>query len=132
MGGEDGSMCVMSMSCWKYLGSLELVPSNTLLTAFNGIYFCLHGILPAFEIKLARKTVVFEVEVINAPLDYNLLLGIILTYAMCVIATVILQVVVFPHEGKLVIVDQLSFTWKGRLDANECTVPFIDHTKPTN
>ena len=78
------------------------------------------------------KVVSFEVEVIDAPLDYNLLLGIILTYAMCVIATVILQVVVFPHEGKLVIVDQLSFTLKGRLDTNESTIPLIDQTKPAN
>ena len=51
-----------------------------------------------------------EVEVIDAPLDYNLLLGRICTYAMSAIASVIFQVVVFPHEGKLVTVDQLNFT----------------------
>ena len=46
-----------------------------------------------------------EVEVIDAPLDYNLLLGRSWTYAMSSIASVVLCVVVFPHEGKLVTID---------------------------
>ena len=29
---EGASTCIMCWSCWKYLGSPELVPSNTLLT----------------------------------------------------------------------------------------------------
>ena len=49
---EGASTCVMSLSCWKALGSPELVPSNTLLTSFDGRSFRPHGILPAFEIKL--------------------------------------------------------------------------------
>ena len=72
---EGASTCVMSLLCWKALGSPELVPSNTLLTALDGRSFHLHGILPAFEIKLAGKVVSVEVEVIDAPLDYNFLLG---------------------------------------------------------
>ena len=51
-----------------------------------------------------------EVEVIDAPLDYNLLLGRNWTYAMSAIASVIFRVVVFPHEGKLITIDQLDFT----------------------
>ena len=72
-----------------------------------------------------------EVEVINAPLDYNLLLGRSWTYAMSAIASVILCVVVFPHEGKLVTIDQLDFTQKGRLESNESAVPLVDQVKPT-
>ena len=116
----------MSLSCWKALGSLELVPSNTLLIAFNGRSFCPHGILPAFEIKLAGKAVSVEIEVIDAPLDYNLLLGRSWTYAMSAIASIVLEVVVFPYEGKLVTVDQLSFTRKGRMETNDSTVPLVD------
>ena len=67
---EGASTCVMSLSYWKALGSPELVPSNTLLTAFDGRSFRPHGILPAFEIKLAAKVVYVEVEVIDTPLDY--------------------------------------------------------------
>ena len=67
-----------------------------------------------------------EVEVIDAPLDYNLLLGRSWTYAMSAIASAILRVVVFPHEGKLVTIDQLDFTQKGCLESNESVVPLVD------
>ena len=107
---EDASTCVMSLSCWKALGSPELVPSNTLLTTFDGRSFHPHGILTAFEIKLVGKALSVEVEVIDAPLDYNLLLGRSWTYSMSAIASTVFWVVVFPHEGKLVTVDQISFT----------------------
>src|SRR5713226_4179812 len=69
---EGASTCVMSLACWKALRSPKLVPSNTLLTAFDGISFHLHVFLLAFEIKLVGKAVSVEVEVIDAPLDYNL------------------------------------------------------------
>ena len=36
----------------------------------------------------------------------------------------------FPHQGKLVTIDQLSFTRKGRLETNESTVPLVDQVKP--
>ena len=108
-----------------------MVPSNSLLTAFKGTSFCLHGILPTFEIKLAGKVVSVEVEVIDALLDYNLLLGRSWTYATSAIALVVFRVVVFPHEGKLVTVDQLDFTRKVRLDSNKSAVPLVDQVKPT-
>ena len=107
---EGTSTRVMSLTCWKALGSPELVPSNTLLTAFDGRSFLPHGILLAFEIKLAGKAVSIELEVIDAPLDYNLLLGRNWTYAMSAIASVVFRVVVFPHEFKLVTIYQLDFT----------------------
>ena len=67
-----------------------------------------------------------EVEVIDAPLDYNLLLGRIWTYAMSAIASVVFRVVVFPHEGILVTIDQLRFTRKGHMEYNESTTPLVD------
>ena len=126
---EGASTCVMSLSCWKALGSPELVPSNTLLTTFDRRSFLPHGILPAFKIKLAGKAVSIEVEVIDVPLDYNLLLGRSWTYAMSAIASAIFRVVVFPHEGKLVTVDQLSFTRKGRMETNDSTIPLVDQVR---
>ena len=99
---------------------------NNLLTSFDERSFCPPGILPDFEIKLAGKEVSIKVEVIDVPLDYNLLMGRSWTYAMSTIALVILRVVVFPHEGKLVTVDQLSFTWKGHMETNESTMPLVD------
>ena len=60
---------VMSLSCWKGLGSLELSQSTTMLTAFDGRYFLLHEILPSLKVQLGGKTVMTEVEVVHAPLD---------------------------------------------------------------
>jgi hypothetical protein len=36
---EGASTCVMSLACWKAIGQLELSPSPTLLTAFDGRSF---------------------------------------------------------------------------------------------
>ena len=52
-----------------------LAASQTVLKAFDGHLFTPHGILAAFPIELGGKTITVEVEVVNAPLDYNLLLG---------------------------------------------------------
>ena len=38
----------------------------------------------------------------------------------------------FPHEGKLVNVDQLSFTRKGHMESNESTIPLVDQVKPAS
>ena len=51
------------------------VPSATLLIAFDGHYHRPHGIVPAFPICVGGKNVNIEVEIVDASLDYNLLLG---------------------------------------------------------
>jgi hypothetical protein len=86
---EGASTCVMSLACWKAIGQPALSPSPTLLTAFDDRSFRPHGIIPSFPVQLGGKTVCVEVEVVDAPLDYNLLLGQSWTYAMlAVVATV--------------------------------------------
>ena len=73
---DEGALtCIMSYSCWKDLGSPTLTASQTILKEFDGHLFTPHGILAAFPIELEGKTIIVEVEVVNAPLDYNLLLG---------------------------------------------------------
>ena len=73
---DEGAVAsVMSLSCWKGLGSPELSKSATMLTAFDGRSFRPHGILPSLKFRLGGKTIAIEVEVVDAPLDYNLLLG---------------------------------------------------------
>ena len=66
-----------------------LVTSQTILKAFDGHLFTSHGILATFAIELGGKTVTVEVEVVNAPLDYNLLLGRSWFYPMRVVASTI-------------------------------------------
>ena len=72
---EGTATFVMSLSCWKGLGYLELSQFATMLTSFDGRSFQLHEIVPSLKVQLGGKTIAIEVEVIDAPLDYNLLLG---------------------------------------------------------
>ena len=64
---EGAAASVMSLSCWKGLGSLELSKLETMLTAFNGRYFRPHSILPSLKVHLGGNTVAIEVEVVDAP-----------------------------------------------------------------
>jgi hypothetical protein len=77
-----------------------LSPSPTLLTAFDGRSFRPYGIVPSFPVHLRGKTVCVEVEVVDAPLDYNLLLGQSWTYAMQAVVAIVFRVLLFPHEGQ--------------------------------
>jgi hypothetical protein len=61
-------------------------------------------------VQLGGKIVCVEVEVVDASLDYNLLLGRSWTYAMQVVVATVFQVLLFPHEGRIVTIDQLSFS----------------------
>jgi hypothetical protein len=51
-----------------------------------------------------------EVEVVDAPLDYNLLLGWSWTYAMQAVVAIFFRVLLFPHKGWIVTINQLSFS----------------------
>jgi hypothetical protein len=60
-------------------------------------------------VTLEGKMVNVEVEVFDAPLDYNLLLGRSWIDSMHAVVSTFVRVVCFPHHGKVVIVDQLAF-----------------------
>ena len=64
-------------------GFPELSKSATMLTTFYGRSFQPHGILPSLKVHFGEKTIAIEVEVVDAPLDYNLLLGRNWMYSMC-------------------------------------------------
>jgi hypothetical protein len=108
---EGAATCVISLISWKYLVSLTLSKSSNMSTTFDGHSFCPHNILPAFLVQLGGKTVEVEVEVVDSPLDYNLLLGCNWTYPMIFIILSIFCTLCFPHDGKIVMIDQLSFTY---------------------
>jgi hypothetical protein len=97
---EGASTCMMSLACWKAIGQPILSPSPTLLTAFDGHSFRPHGIIPSFPVQLGGKTMCVEVEVVDASLDYNILLGRSWTYAMQAVVTTVFWVLLFPHEGQ--------------------------------
>jgi hypothetical protein len=117
----------MSFSCWKAIGSPSLNESQNTLKAFNGSGFKPYGVLPSFPIMLEGKTVQVEVEVFDAPLDYNLLLGRSWIDSMRVVVSTLFRVVRFPHQGKVVTVNQLAFF---NFDTRIGNVLFISKTPP--
>jgi hypothetical protein len=80
---------------------------------------------------LGGKIVTVDVEVVDAPIDYILLLGISWFYAMTAIASLVFRSVQFPCQGKIVTVDQLDFcTPDARTPATNNT-PFLGDHKIT-
>jgi hypothetical protein len=101
-----------------------------MLTTFDGHSFCPHSILPAFPVQLGGKIVEVEVEVVDAPLDYNLLLGCNWTYSMVVFVSSIFCTLCFPHEGKIMMIDQLSFSYSSLNASIGPSIPVIDNYQP--
>jgi hypothetical protein len=124
---EGASMCVMSFSCWKAIGSPPLTKSQNTLRAFNGSGFKPYGVLPSLPVTLEGKIVQIEVEVFDTPLDYNILLGQSWVDYMHVVVSTLFRVLHFPHQGKVVMVDQLAFF---NVDNHTSNVPFIENTPP--
>jgi hypothetical protein len=58
---------------------------------------------------LEGKTVFIDVMVVQDPLDFSLLLGRDYVYAMKAIVSTLFRVIYFPHDGRVVTIDQLSF-----------------------
>jgi hypothetical protein len=71
-----------------------------------------------------------EVEVVDAPLDYNILLGRSWTYNMQAMVTIVFWVLLFPHEGWIVTIDQLSFS-RPDPSLGASMVPMIDNPQPS-
>ena len=105
---EGASTCIMLIQCWRSLGSPTLNQSPTILKAFDGRGFHPFGILEDLPIGVEGKTVNLDVEVVDASLDYNLILGCSWSYAMIVIVSSVFRLIKFPHNGKIVTIDQLS------------------------
>jgi hypothetical protein len=128
---EGASTCVMSLACLKGLKSPALKKSPMMLHAFNGWGFHPHGLLQSLPIQLGGKTITVDVEVVDAPIDYNLLLGRSWFYAMTSIASLVFWCVQFPHQEKIVTIDQLDFyTTDARAPATT-NIPFLGDHKIT-
>jgi hypothetical protein len=113
---EGVATCVMSLVCWKALCSPTLSKLSNMLTAFDGHSFC---------------TVKVEVEVVDAPLDYNFLLGHNWTYAMVVVVSFVFYILCFPHQGEIVTIDHLSFAYSIPNAYVGLSIPVIDNSQST-
>jgi hypothetical protein len=125
---EGASTCVMFVTCWKAIGSPSLIESHNTLKAFNGCSFKPYIVLPSLPIMLEGKMVQVEVEVFDTPLYYNLLLGRSWIDSMCTVVSTLFRVVRFPHQGMVIIVDQLAFF---NSDMNTSNIPLITKTPPS-
>lgn len=84
---EGASTYIMSLSYWKAIGSLQLNQPPTTLKFFDGRTYKPCGILNSLQVKLGGKILLVEVEVIDRPLDYNILVGHTWVYAMTVVVS---------------------------------------------
>jgi hypothetical protein len=79
--------------------------------------------------QLGGKTVCVEVEVVNASLEYNILLGRSWNYAMQAVVATVFWVLLFPHEDRIVTIDQLSFS-RSDPSLGVSAVSMIDNPQP--
>ena len=79
--------------------------------------------------ELGDKTISIDVEVVDASLDYNLLLGQSWFYAMPVVASSIFRTLQFPHQGKIVTIYQLHYCTPDLHNHGANNVPFVEDSK---
>ena len=65
--------------------------------------------MPTLSVELGGKIVSIQVEVVDALLDYNLLLGRNWFYSMTVVTSMVFRTLQFLHLGRIVMIDQLDF-----------------------
>jgi hypothetical protein len=66
------------------------------------------GVLSQFPVTLGGETVFIDVIVVQAPLDFDLILGRYCVYSMKAIVSTLFRVIYFPHNGIIVTIDKLS------------------------
>jgi len=116
-------------SCWKPIGSLEFVPSPTLLTAFDGQSHRPHGILPTFLVCVGGEVFNVEVEIVDTNHDYNLLLGRNWVYEMDVVVSSLFFILCFPHELRIVTINQMAYIPNDPNASYNSTIPLVNNTK---
>jgi hypothetical protein len=102
-----------------------LTESHNTLKYSNGTLFKPYGVLPLLSIVLEGNKFIVEVEVFDAPLDYNLLLGRSWIDFICAVVSTLFCMICFPHQGNIVTFDQLAFF---NSDSHTSNIPFIAKT----
>ena len=71
-----------------------------------------------------------DIEVINTQLDYKLLLERSYMYAMRAVVSTVFRLMMFPHEGNIVVVDQVTYHDPQGLTAPANVIPTITTIEP--
>jgi hypothetical protein len=98
----------MSKLVWQKLFSPELIPPTITLRAYDGQPSSPEGFFQNVSIELRGKTILINIEDIDASLDYNILFGHSYMYAMKVVASSVFRMMMFPHNGNIITIDQVS------------------------
>ena len=99
----------MSLSCCQSISFPNLNHSPTTLKALDCCVFKPYGILNSLAVELGVKIISIDVEVVDEPFNYNLFLGWRWFYAITTIASLFFFTLQFPHQGKIVTIDQLDY-----------------------
>ena len=79
--------------------------------------------------ELEGKNVSIDVDVLDEPLDYTFLLSHIWVYVMTTIASSIFHTLQFPHQCRIVTVDQLDYCTPNIHNHGANNVPFFKDSK---
>ena len=100
------------------------------LKAFDGQGFQPYNVISTLPVELGGKIVSIQVEVVDAPLDYNLLLGRNWFYAMTAIASTVFRTAQFPHIGRIFTIDQLDFCTSDVTTSTANNIPMLGQFPP--
>jgi hypothetical protein len=117
----------MSKNVWKKLISPELIPSAITLRAYDGRPSSPEGLFQNVPIELGGKTILIDIEVIDTPLDYNILFRHSYMYTMKEVASSVFRMMMFPHNRKIITIDQVSHYEPNPSSNIDNILPFV-HT----
>ena len=99
----------MSKLVWQKLGSLELKASPITLRAYDERPLAPIGLFQDVSVELVSKTVLIDIDILDAQLDYNILLGRSYMYVMMAVTSSVFRIMMSPHDGKIITIDQLTY-----------------------
>jgi hypothetical protein len=105
---EGASTCIMYKVVWQKLVSPKLVPSSITLRDYDDRSSSPDGLFKNFPVEFGGKSILIDIEVINASLDYNILFRRSYMYAMKAVSSSMFHTMMFPHNRKIVTIDQLT------------------------
>jgi hypothetical protein len=124
---EGVSACIMSKAVWNKLVSPKLIPFTITLKPYDGCPSSPEGLFQNVPVELVGKTILINIEFIDAPLDYNILLRRSYLYMMKDMASSVFHTMMFPHNGKIITIDQVSHYEPNPSSNIDNILPFV-HT----
>jgi hypothetical protein len=78
------------------------------LRSYDGRTSSPEGCFQNVHVKLGGKTILIDIKVIDTLLDYNIFFGRSYMYAMKALSSFVFQMMMFPHNRKIITIDQIT------------------------